>query len=140
MGGDTPSFVQKKIQDGARFWGLYKIEQPALQTHHSSHSAMDDSQDSSDSIDRECNQALDELEEQATNAFHFDFIPYEDRRCTKFGVHRRTFTTRLQQRGGDLARLLPNHALPELIEHTLEMAIDQQILNDPTAREMIGSW
>jgi len=96
---------------------------------------MDDSQDSTDSIDHDCNQALDELEEQAANAFHFDFVPCEDKRCTKFGVHRRTFTTRLQQRGGELARLLPNHVLPELIEHTLEMAIDQQILNDPTARE-----
>ena len=91
---------------------------------------MDDSQE-----DLDCNEALNQSEEEAVNAFQFELIPYTDRRCTKFGIHRRTFTTRLQQHGGNLARLLPNHVLPELIEHTLEMAIEQQILSDRTARE-----
>lgn len=91
---------------------------------------MDDSQE-----DAYCNEALDQLEEEAADAFQFELIPYTDRQCTKFGVHRRTFTTRLQQHGGNLAQLLPNHILPELIKHTLEMAIEQQVLNDPTAKE-----
>ena len=91
---------------------------------------MDDSQE-----DAYCNEASDQLEEEAANAFQFELVPYTDRRCTKFGIRRRTFTTLLQQHGGNLARLLPNHILPELIEHTLEMAIEQQILNDPTAKE-----
>ena len=71
----------------------------------------------------------------ATNAFQFELVPYTDRRCTKFGIHRRTFTARLRQHGGNLARLLPNHVLPELIENTLDKAIEQQILSDPTANQ-----
>lgn len=91
--------------------------------------------DNSSQEDEYCNEALNQLEQEAVNAFQFELIPYTDRRCTKFGIHRRTFTTRLQQHGGNLASLLPNHILPELIEHSLEMAIDQQVLNDPTAKE-----
>ena len=128
MGGDTPSFQAKKIQDGADFC-LY-IFRDNSSSHHNFLTMMDDSQE-----DLDCNEALNQLEEEAANAFQFELIPYTDRRCTKFGIHRRTFTTRLQQHGGNLARLLPNHVLPELIEHTLEMAIEQQILSDPTAKE-----
>ena len=91
---------------------------------------MDDSQE-----DLYCNEALNELEEEeATNAFQFELVPYTDRRCTKFGIHRRTFTARLRQHGGNLAQLVPNHVLPELIEHTLEQAIQQQILSDRTVK------
>ena len=92
---------------------------------------MNDSQEE----DAYCLEALEQLEEEAANAFQFELIPYTDRRCTKFGVHRRTFTARLQQHGGNLVNLLPTHILPELIEHALEMAIQQQVLSDPTARE-----
>lgn len=77
--------------------------------------------------DHYCNEALNDAEEQAINAFQFDLVPYTDRRCTKFGIHRRTFSARLQQHGGNVAQLLPNHVLPNLIEYTLEQAIQQQI-------------
>lgn len=91
---------------------------------------MDESQE-----DDYCNQALDQAKQEALNAFQFELLPYTDRRCTKFGIHRRTFTTRMRQHGGNLTTLLPNHILPELIEHTLERAIEQQVLSDPFVRE-----
>ena len=70
----------------------------------------------------------------ATNAFQFELVPYTDRRCTKFGIHRRTFTARLRQHGGNLAQLVPNHVLPELIEKNLEQAIKNKILSDRTVK------
>ena len=89
---------------------------------------------SSDESDQEqdllCNEALDQLED----AFSFRMVPCTDRRCTKFGIHRRVFTTQLQQ-GGSLASVLPNDVLPQLIEGALQRAIDGQVLDDPTVRE-----
>lgn len=94
---------------------------------------------SSDESDQEndllCNRALDQLEEEAVNAFQLQLVPYTDKRCTKFSVHRRTFTTQLQQRGGSLASVLPTGVLPQLIERALQRAINEQVLDDPTVRE-----
>lgn len=92
--------------------------------------SSDDSNSSDGITDLLCNEALDEVEE----ALSFHMVPCTDRRCTKFGIRRRVFTTRLQQ-GGSLARVLPNDVLPQLIEGALQRAIDNQVLDDPTVRE-----
>ena len=53
MGGDTPSFQVKKIQDGADF-GLY-IFRGNSSSHHNFLTMMDDSQE-----DQYCNEALNQ--------------------------------------------------------------------------------
>ena len=88
------------------------------------------SSDESEEENLLCNEALDQFEE----AFNFRMVPCADRRCTKFGIHHRVFTTQLQQ-GGSLARVLLNGVLPQLIEEALQRAIDNQVLDDPTVRE-----
>lgn len=72
------------------------------------------------------NHAMDEAEDEGMHAFRFEMLPYTDRRLRKFGVHRRVFTTRLQQ--SDYARLIPCHILPQLIEEALQRAINEQVL------------
>ena len=98
-----------------------------------SNMSSDESKDEGSQHEEEdllCNEALDELEE----VFTFRMLPCIDRRCNRFGVHRRVFTTQLQQ-GGSLASVLPRDVLPQMIEGALQRAIDDQVLDDPTVRE-----
>ena len=79
--------------------------------------------------DAVCVAALEAAElEQLSDSLEFELIPHVDRRVTKFGLHRRVFTTRLVQHGGALRpELLPRGQLPRLLDQALQRAVQRQV-------------